>query len=84
MKLTCIRAHGDHVPGDPVEIPDGAEYSGLYFAKPDDPAAVRAVADAKAAARTAVAPPSTPPKTPAPPLTPPATPPPPGGGKEGA
>lgn len=44
MKLIYIRPFGGFAPGDEVEVPDGAEYSGWYLAEPDHPEARRAVA----------------------------------------
>lgn len=35
MQVICVRAHAAWKPGDQVEMPDGAGYSGLYFAAPD-------------------------------------------------
>jgi hypothetical protein len=83
MKLICIQAYADKRPGDDVDLPvdppgkdkDGSElpppWSELYLAEPGTAAAVRAIADRKAA-DAAAATPATPPVTPAgKPLTPP-------------
>jgi hypothetical protein len=35
VKLVCIRARVGVAVGDVVEVPDGAEFSDLYFAGPD-------------------------------------------------
>lgn len=40
MQVVCIQAHGDHRPGDLVEIPDGAGFSELHFAIPGSPEAL--------------------------------------------
>lgn len=31
MKLKCVRAFGNFVPGDVVEVPDGAKFDDYYF-----------------------------------------------------
>lgn len=31
MTLECIRPFGHSVPGDTVEVPDGATYDAMYF-----------------------------------------------------
>jgi len=31
MQVRCVRAHGEFVPGDLSEVPDGAEVSDLYW-----------------------------------------------------
>jgi len=49
QQVRCVRAHGSHKPGDPAEMPDGAEFSELYFAAEDSPEAEAAVARAAAA-----------------------------------
>lgn len=52
QQVICVRAHGSWKPGDQVEMPDGAEYSSLYFAEPGTP---EAAAAARAAERAAAA-----------------------------
>lgn len=57
MQVVCIQAHGDHVPGDLVEAPDGAQVSPVHFAAPGSPesaAAESAAAAAKPAPPVAV------------------------------
>lgn len=46
MQVVCIQAHGDHVPGDLVDIPDGAGFSELHYALPGAPEALAAEAAA--------------------------------------
>jgi hypothetical protein len=38
-EFVCIQAHGDHVPGDVIDVPEGAAVAGLYWAPPGDPQA---------------------------------------------
>jgi hypothetical protein len=38
-EFVCIQAHGDHVPGDVIDVPGGAVVAELYWAPPDDPQA---------------------------------------------
>lgn len=70
MQLVCVQAFGDHVPGDIVEVPDGAEVA--HFAPPDDVQAIRAINDARAAQapETPAAPPATEPPAAAPVIPP--------------
>ena len=71
MQVVCIQAHGTHVPGDLVDLPDGAAFSPVHFAEPGSP---EALAAETAAAAATLAPPGAPAPAaaPAPAGTPPA------------
>ena len=45
MQVVCIKAHGAHVPGDLVEVPDGAQVSPVHFAETGTPEAETGVAE---------------------------------------
>lgn len=71
MQVVCIQAHGTHVPGDLVDVPDGADWSPVHFAAPGSPEAL--AAETAAAAATAAPPGSpAPAAAPRPPGAPPA------------
>ena len=40
MNLKCVRAFGNFVPGDEVEVPDGAIFDHYYFEEVPVPAPV--------------------------------------------
>jgi len=56
QQVICVRAFSDLMPGDVAEMPDGAEFSDLYFAAAGSAEGKAAAAQA-AAARKAASPP---------------------------
>lgn len=50
MQVICVRPIGSHQAGDEAEMPDGAEFSTLYYAKAGSPEAEAASVRAQLAA----------------------------------
>lgn len=77
MEVVCVNAFGGSVPGDVVEVPDGAGVSEFYFAPAGSVDALRAIADAAPAVEPPPAAAESPVQPPEPPPPPEDTPPPP-------
>lgn len=65
QQVICVRAFSHLKPGDLAEMPDGAEFSDLYFAVADSAEGKAAAAQAAAAKKAAAPAPPPPPATPA-------------------
>ena len=75
MRVVCVRARDGLLPGDVVEVPDGAEVSGVWFALEGSPGAEaaknRAAREREAAAAPQPAPDAGEQEPPGIPVTPP-------------